>query len=557
MTGTANNQNAQYKVLLLDDERLVRFTISSYLKSAGYTVVATATPDEAIGYIKREAFHAVISDVVMGEVDGFMFRDLVRQFDVDIPILFLTSMLSDGGNTFLERLMSDLHTYYVSKSAPRAVLLGKLEQIIGAHVAAVNVRVMESRLSKSLSLASLVQKAMLPTWTHISPEYAYATCWEPLNEVSGDLFEWYPVAENAALFIIGDLSGHGANAALAMTAIQAFLKQYGYIEDKKARQIHKIAQQVHNFLKDNLGDIAYMAMTVIYLNASERIVRYLNCGNPEPLCIDTKTSNILLHNPENRGAIPPGLVADATYNEEDIVEFNYNDDDIFIVYSDGICDISQDEEGTKSPTQEEIQEICTIASTKYPGETQVICDLPYRVVQSLYSMGYTQKQDDMSFFVFGKFGLPESDFAREVRMTPKSIDELSQTAHAWVLEKTGNNDLSTKIDLLLSEHLMNVYRHGLSDFGRQHEVSIVTMTLTQKRLVITTWDRGIPWKELIQYSEHDAEDKLNQQNAVLAGGGRGAPILQKISESISSDRYMNLNRTVFHVRVPEQSPENA
>lgn len=545
------DKKIQYKVLLLDDERLVRFTISSYLKSAGFSVVATATPDEAIGHIKRETFHAIISDVVMGEVDGFMFRDIVRQFDPDIPILFLTSILNDGGNSFLERLMSDMHTYYVSKSAPRVVLTAKLEQVIGTHMAAMNVRVMQNRLSKSLSLASLVQKAMLPIWTHVSKAYAYASCWEPLHEVSGDLFEWYPITDDTALFITGDLSGHGANAALAMTAIQAFLKQYVYIEDKKARQVHKIATQVHKFLTDNLSEIAYMAMTVIYMNTTEHLIRYINCGNPEPLCIDTITGDILLHNPDNLGGLPPGLVADAKYSEDDIVEFNFTDDSIIIVHSDGISDVSRDVEGNQSPSKEEIQEICSIAATKNPGENQVLCDLPYRVIQSLYSMGYAHKQDDMSFFVLGKFGQPEEDFAAEVRMQPQAIDALGQSASAWIMEKTGNADLGMKVDLLLSEHLMNIYRHGLNDFGRQHEISIVTISMKGKKLVVTTWDRGAPWEQLIHFSEHDAEAKLALRNDTLAGSGRGEPIMQKISESISSERFMNLNRTAFHVRIPE------
>lgn len=539
----------QRKILILDDERLVRFTISAYLKSAGYTVTAAATPEEAMGYIKREAFHAIVSDVMMGEVDGFMFRDMLRKFDPDVPVLFLTSMMNDGGNTFLERLMEDLHSYFVSKSAPRAVLVARLDQIVKAHTAELNVRMMQSRLTKSLALASLVQKAMLPTWTHLCAHYAYAVCWEPLSEVSGDLFEWYPLGDSAALFVIGDISGHGTNAALAMTAIQAFLKQYAYIEDKKARQVNKVATQIHDFFKGNLGDIAYMATTVLYLNTNEKILRYINCGNPEPLCIDRKTGEQRDMNPNNLGAIPPGMFADAEYREEDIVEFKINKDDIILIYSDGIQDISLDDHGSDTPPAEVLREICSMAATNTPDNSTLLCDLPYSIMQSLEALGYTHKQDDMSLFALGEVTLPESTYATEVRMQPHPIDDACREASAWVTEHTGDAELGVKIDLLLNEHLMNIYRHGFNDFGRQHEVAILTLDLKPQMLTIGVWDRGAPWKTIASASDGEAEAKLDEQNASLSGGGRGRPILKKIAESISSERFMNLNRTMFHVRL--------
>lgn len=543
-------ETTQRRILLLDDERLVRFTIGAYLRHAGFAVTEAATPEEAILHIRRVTFHAVVSDVMMGEVDGFMFRDMLRKFDSTVPVVFLTSMLNDGSNTFLERLMEDLYSFYVSKSAPRAVLIAKLEQVVNSHMAELNVRAMEGRLKKSLSLASLVQKAMLPAWTHLGKGYTYTSCWQPFNEVSGDLFEWYHIDQNADLFVFGDISGHGTNAALAMTATQAFLKQCAYFEDSKARQVHKIAKRIQDFFIDNLNDIAYMVTTIVYLNPQEHIIRYINCGNPEPLCISRKDGSRVEMNPEHLGAIPAGLFKDTEYSESDVVEYNMREEDVIMIMSDGIFDISQDEVGNETPPQDILEELCSVAATG-DDDTMLISAIPYRIIHALEGMGYSHQQDDISFFVLGRLFIPENTKLIEIKMTPTMIDNASHEAGDWVEEKTANAELGVKTDLLLNEHLMNIYRHGLDDFGRQHEVSILSLSLREHYLDIVVWDRGTPWTDIVHATEAEADEQLNAQNASLAGGGRGRPIMRKIAESISSERFMNLNKTNFHISIQE------
>ena len=95
----------------------------------------------------------------------------------------------------------------------------QIERAVKAVVAEQNVKKLEKQLERSLSLACFVQQSMLPQWTRITDRYTYTCCWTPYSGVSGDLLEWYPITPDSALFVIGDISGHGTTAALAMTAI--------------------------------------------------------------------------------------------------------------------------------------------------------------------------------------------------------------------------------------------------------------------------------------------------------------------------------------------------
>ena len=76
------------KILVLDDERLIRLAVCARLKSAGYDSVSVGTVQEAVSILKahHRSFSAIISDIMMGDMDGFVFRDIVRGIDDSIPV---------------------------------------------------------------------------------------------------------------------------------------------------------------------------------------------------------------------------------------------------------------------------------------------------------------------------------------------------------------------------------------------------------------------------------------------------------------------------------------
>ena len=65
------------KILIVDDEKLVRLVISTKLRQAGYACVAVGDVESAVAVLKKDprAFSAIITDIMMGEMDGFVFRD--------------------------------------------------------------------------------------------------------------------------------------------------------------------------------------------------------------------------------------------------------------------------------------------------------------------------------------------------------------------------------------------------------------------------------------------------------------------------------------------------
>ena len=57
-------------ILLIDDERLIRDSLSSYLREENYTVVCAASGEEGLAVLESQEVNLVISDLKMGAIDG-------------------------------------------------------------------------------------------------------------------------------------------------------------------------------------------------------------------------------------------------------------------------------------------------------------------------------------------------------------------------------------------------------------------------------------------------------------------------------------------------------
>jgi serine phosphatase RsbU (regulator of sigma subunit)/anti-sigma regulatory factor (Ser/Thr protein kinase) len=534
------------KVLVLDDESLVCFMVSTSLKRAGFSVTSAQTIEDAMKHIKNERFHVIVSDVSMGEMDGFMFRSLVRAVDSRIPIVYFTAMLNDANNTFMMRVSEDIYSYYVPKSDSLNALVEKVRQIVDSYTAEFDINKMSESMTRGLKLAGLVQKAMLPPWVCITPRYTYTNSFTPLYEVSGDFYEWIPISDGTAIFIGGDISGHGTSASLAQTAVQSFVKQFATLDDRHARRVYDIARHIHEFILANMKDVVYLVATIIYFDFRLNEALFLNCGAPDALCYSRKTGKIRDINPDRLGALPLGLMEDAVYNEQDVVPLLFDPEEVFVLMSDGVYDLSRDPAGNDIVPAQLLREIVSRAVAQTTTTTPFMA-IPHRIMSTLESLDYTQKHDDISFFVVGPNIVPPEDLLQEVTMRPAEIDAVCHRAGLWANVRFGDV-AGVKVDLLLNEYLMNVCRYGLDDFGRQHERAVVLLQEAAEGFTVTVWDRGAPWQSLANVSEGEADRKLDAQNDTLASGGRGCPIIRKVADSIRVERFTGMNKTVFFLK---------
>jgi len=85
------------KILLVEDEDMVRAVAERALARAGYQITACADGEEGLATIaKGESFDLVVSDVVMPGMDGPAMVRAIRQQRPDMPVLFMSGYAEEN-----------------------------------------------------------------------------------------------------------------------------------------------------------------------------------------------------------------------------------------------------------------------------------------------------------------------------------------------------------------------------------------------------------------------------------------------------------------------------
>jgi CheY-like chemotaxis protein len=93
--GSLNIKSSQYKVLVVDDEEPIRTFIVTLLSKKGHRCVTAMDGAEALDKMNSDRFDAVITDIVIGKVDGLtLTKEILRRYP-GLPIMIMTGYTDD------------------------------------------------------------------------------------------------------------------------------------------------------------------------------------------------------------------------------------------------------------------------------------------------------------------------------------------------------------------------------------------------------------------------------------------------------------------------------
>ncbi len=79
------------KVLIIEDEEALLFTLAHSLKREGYTVVTASRGDDGLKLAREQHPDLILLDVMLPGIDGIQVCRLLRR-DSDVPIIMLTAL---------------------------------------------------------------------------------------------------------------------------------------------------------------------------------------------------------------------------------------------------------------------------------------------------------------------------------------------------------------------------------------------------------------------------------------------------------------------------------
>lgn len=82
-------------ILILDDEKEIADLVELYLKNENYNVHKFYDYNLAINCINTQKLDLAILDIMVGEVSGFEICKMIREKDLNFPIIFLTAKVED------------------------------------------------------------------------------------------------------------------------------------------------------------------------------------------------------------------------------------------------------------------------------------------------------------------------------------------------------------------------------------------------------------------------------------------------------------------------------
>ena len=194
--------------------------------------------------------------------------------------------------------------------------------------------------AKDMHMAALVQQKFFHAPDVKFKDWDYSVCYEPLSDVSGDLFNFYydgNILNGISLF---DASGHGVAASLVTMLAENVIRNV-YNENRKS---HKSLSDILYDLNDNLikakGDVDNY-LTGILLTITEKkkgdcSINIANAAHPYPLLYKKALNQVVeIQPPVGLESYGPIGIADIQIRFTDFF-FDMEKGDVLVLFTDGL-----------------------------------------------------------------------------------------------------------------------------------------------------------------------------------------------------------------------------
>ncbi len=160
------------KILVVDDEAIVRESLHDWLSDAGYQVVAAEDGPKALEIIKKERPGIVISDLVIPGMDGIELMRKAREIQPQIEVIIITAYgsiptaitaMKEGAFDYIEKpFCPERAELLVEKLAKHQQLVEEnlsLRQRLEDHYRFENIISKSSKMQRVIELIKVVAKS--------------------------------------------------------------------------------------------------------------------------------------------------------------------------------------------------------------------------------------------------------------------------------------------------------------------------------------------------------------------------------------------------------------
>ena len=186
----------------------------------------------------------------------------------------------------------------------------------------------QQRLRQEMELAHDLQMKLLPDVTVVAPEATVAARVVPAEDVGGDFYNLYRLKEGRIGVMIGDVSGHGYQAALIMALTMSASAIHAQGTDDPAEMLRRLYKSVKEEL--NTTEMFVSALYAV-IDSNAGVLRFGNTGHPHAFIVRHSGAIERLM----AGGPPLGMVDEAPASETRAWTAGQ---DLLVLFTDGITD---------------------------------------------------------------------------------------------------------------------------------------------------------------------------------------------------------------------------
>jgi sigma-B regulation protein RsbU (phosphoserine phosphatase) len=325
-------------LLVVDDNEDNRYTLTRRLNREGYANLTTANDGRAaLELLHAKSFDLVLLDIMMPELNGYEVLEQMKASPAlrTVPVIMISALSEiDSVIRCIELGAED----YLAKPFNPTLLRARVGATLEKKRLRDEVEASLARLEEELDAARKMQLAMLPrvfpACTPAQPVEVHALM-EAARAVGGDLYDCFYASEHLFCFLVGDVSGKGAPAAMFMARTRSLVRLAIELSLKIGVDPllpATIAETVNQELCQNNDDRMFVTLFLGLLDTRSGTLTCTNAGHPLPHLLRASGDIALLAcKPE----IPLGVRSTATYQTTTVA---ISPGDAVFVVSDGVVE---------------------------------------------------------------------------------------------------------------------------------------------------------------------------------------------------------------------------
>lgn len=349
--------SASRKLLIIDDDALVRQSVVTYLTDSGFDVSAAPDAPTALNLLATSTESPpdlILTDLRMPNGDGLQLLNTLNDLYSDVPVI----VISGAGvmNDVVGALRLGAKDYLIKPLLDLEVLVHSINKVLDRQDLEEENRRYRSQLENANrelreNLRTLerdqiagrrVQRRLMPSGFTTENGYSAAHTIVPSLFLSGDFVDYAHIKKRYLAFYLADVSGHGASSAFVTIwlkhLVSRMVREEGLFGDEKsfAEGANVMLRQINRELHDTRLS-HHLTLFVGVIDTELHQMHYVVAGHlPMPILITANGADYLT----GRGK-PVGIFKDI---EWEVFERDLPEKFALVCFSDGVLEIMPEED---------------------------------------------------------------------------------------------------------------------------------------------------------------------------------------------------------------------